>query len=105
MPTPTVIPSVAEIKDFVGRKLGTSSWITISQERINTFADATGDHQWIHCDTERAERESPFKSTIAHGYLTVSLAPALLSELVLVNNSETVINTGIENPPMIPAMI
>jgi acyl dehydratase len=96
MPTPTIIPSVAEIVDFVGRALGTSSWITISQERIDTFANATGDHQWIHCDVERAERESPFKSTIAHGYLTVSLVPALLSEMVLVNNCETVINTGIE---------
>ena len=96
MPIPTIIPSVAALKDFVGHTLGTSDWITISQERINTFADATGDHQWIHCDTERAERESPFKSTIAHGYLTVSLAPALLAELVIVNHCGTVINTGIE---------
>ena len=96
MPNPTIIPNVSAIKDFVGTKLGTSNWITVSQERIDTFAKATGDHQWIHCDVERAQRESPFKTTIAHGYLTVSLAPALLAELVIVDDCGTVINTGIE---------
>ena len=96
MSSPTIIPSVSAIKDFVGRELGTSDWITISQERIDTFAKATGDHQWIHCDIERAQRDSPFKTTIAHGYLTVSLAPALLAELVIVDDCGTVINTGIE---------
>jgi acyl dehydratase len=96
MSNPTIIPSVSEIKDFVGRELGTSDWITVSQERIDTFAKATGDHQWIHCDIERAQRDSPFKTTIAHGYLTISLAPALLAELVIVDECGTVINTGIE---------
>ena len=96
MSHPTIIPGVAAIQDFVGRDLGHSSWIEISQARIDAFADATEDHQWLHCDTERAQRDSPFKSTIAHGYLTISLAPALLSELVVVSNCETVINTGIE---------
>ena len=96
MPAPTVIPGVSAIKDFVGQKFGTSGWITVSQERIDNFAKATGDHQWIHCDVERAQRDSPFKSTIAHGYLTVSLAPALLSELIVVDDCGTVINTGIE---------
>ena len=96
MSAPTVIPSVAAIKDFVGREFGDSDWIAISQARIDAFADATGDHQWLHCDVERAQRDSPFKSTIAHGYLTISLAPALLCELVIVNDCRTVINTGIE---------
>jgi acyl dehydratase len=105
MPNPTIIPSVPELKDFIGRSLGTSDWITISQERINTFADATGDHQWIHCDTERAERDSPFKSTIAHGYLTVSLVPTLLSELMIVNHCDTVINTGIEKMRLSTAVL
>ncbi len=96
MTGPTVIPDIPSIKDFVGKPLGTSDWITISQERIHTFANATGDYQWIHCDVERARRESPFKETIAHGYLTLSLAPVLLAELVIVNGCETVINTGLE---------
>ncbi len=96
MPNPTIIPGVAAIKDFVGREFGTSGWVTVSQERIDNFAKATGDHQWIHCDVERAQRDSPFKTTIAHGYLTVSLAPALLSDLVIVEDCGTVINTGIE---------
>lgn len=96
MTVPSVIPDVPSIQDFVGKPLGTSDWITISQERIDTFANATGDHQWIHCDVERARRESPFKETIAHGYLTLSLAPVLLAEIVIVNNCESVINTGLE---------
>lgn len=96
MPSPIVIPGVSALKQFVGQKLGTSSWISVTQERIDTFAAATGDHQWIHCDVRRAERESPFKTTIAHGYLTVSLVPALLAELVTVRDCASVINTGIE---------
>ncbi|MFP8879994.1 MAG: MaoC family dehydratase [Myxococcota bacterium] len=96
MTVPTVIPDIPSIKDFVGKPLGTSDWITIDQDRIDTFAKATGDHQWIHCDAERARRESPFKDTIAHGYLTLSLVPVLLAEVVIVNNCETVINTGLE---------
>ena len=87
---------MAAIVDLVDRELGTTDWIEVSQERIDAFAEATGDRQWIHCDVERAQRESPFKSTIAHGYLTVALTPVLLPELLLVENCEAVINTGIE---------
>jgi acyl dehydratase len=65
------------LNEFVGRELGVSDWITVDQERINQFADCTGDHQWIHVDVERAQRESPFGATIAHGYLTLSLLPAM----------------------------
>lgn len=93
---PTVIPNVAAIADLVGRELGTTDWIKVSQEQIDAFAAATGDRQWIHCDVERAQRESPFKSTIAHGYLSVALIPVLLPKLLIVENCKTVINRGIE---------
>ena len=93
---PTVIPNVAAIADLVGRELGTTDWIEVSQEQIDAFAAATGDRQWIHCDVERAQRESPFKSTIAHGYLSVALIPVLLPKLLIVENCKTVINRGIE---------
>ena len=96
MPSSTVIPDTASLKDFVDRPLGTSEWVSIDQDRIDTFAEATGDHQWIHCDVERARAESPFEQTIAHGYLTLSLAPVLLAEIVTVNKCASVINTGVE---------
>ena len=69
--------SIDTISQYVGQELGVSDWMTIDQERINHFADLTGDHQWIHVDVERAKRESLFGTTIAHGYLTLSLAAAL----------------------------
>ena len=69
--------SLSTIKNFVGEELGVTAWMTIDQERINHFADFTGDQQWIHVDVERAKRESLFGTTIAHGYLTLSLAAAL----------------------------
>ena len=69
--------TLATINEFIGRELGVSDWITVDQERINQFAECTGDHQWIHVDVERARRESPFGTTIAHGYLTLSLLPAM----------------------------
>ena len=72
------------ISQYVGQELGVSEWITITQERINHFADFTGDHQWIHVDVERAKRESLFGTTIAHGYLTLSLAAALSMELGII---------------------
>jgi acyl dehydratase len=94
---PTVIPNVAAIVDLVGRELGATPWIEVSQEQIDAFAAATGDRQWIHCDVERAQRESPFKSTIAHGYLTVALIPVFLPKLLVIDDCGTVINTKIEN--------
>ena len=87
---------MAAIVDLVGRELGTTPWIEVSQEQIDAFAAATGDHQWIHCDVERARRESPFKSTIAHGYLTVALTPVLLPKLLVIDDCGTVINTTVE---------
>jgi acyl dehydratase len=76
--------SIGTISQYVGQELGVSEWITIDQERINHFADFTGDHQWIHVDVERAKRESLFGTTIAHGYLTLSLAAALSMELGII---------------------
>ena len=66
-----------DLKNWVGKELGVSDWVTVDQERIDKFADATGDHQWIHVDVERAKRELPTKNTIAHGYLTLSLIAGL----------------------------
>ena len=76
--------SISTISQYVGQELGVSEWITINQERINDFADFTGDHQWIHVNVERAKRESLFGTTIAHGYLTLSLAAALSMELGII---------------------
>ena len=73
--------SMASIAKFVGQELGVSNWVAIDQDRINEFARATGDHQWIHVDVERAKRESPFGGTIAHGYLTLSLVAGLTLEM------------------------
>ena len=96
MGSPTVIRSLAAVKDYVGVELPVSDWIPITQERIDAFANATDDHQWIHTDVERARRESPWKETIAHGYLTLSLAPALLRQILTIEGSTTAVNTGIE---------
>jgi acyl dehydratase len=94
--SPVVVEGLAAIKDWVGKDLGYTDWVTITQERIDAFAEATGDHQWIHVDVERAQRESPWKGTIAHGYLTISLAPALMEQLVEVRGPSTTVNSGIE---------
>jgi acyl dehydratase len=96
MTSPLIIPDVAAIPAYEGRDLGHSGWYTIDQKRIDAFADATGDHQWIHVDRERALRESPFGGTVAHGFLTVALAPALLPELVRVERCRQIVNHGIE---------
>ena len=90
------IPSLAAVKDYSGTSLGPSEWLPITQQRIDTFANATDDHQWIHCDIERAGRESPYKTTIAHGYLTLSLAPELLTQIITIDGSKIVVNTGLE---------
>ena len=91
-----IINSYEEFEQHVGQVLGESDYITVDQERINLFADATLDHQWIHVDTERAKVESPFKSTIVHGYLTLSLLPYLWNQIIEVNNLKMMINYGID---------
>ena len=73
---------IEEIRGAIGREAGVSQWLTVTQEMIDRFADATGDHQWIHVDAERARRESPFGATIAHGFLTTSLLSKMIHEAV-----------------------
>ena len=89
------VTGLDELKALTGRDLGHSSWIEITQERVNTFADATGDHQWIHIDTERAG-SGPFGTTIAHGYLTLSLVIPLFGELLTINGIRMGINYGLD---------
>jgi acyl dehydratase len=96
MATPLIIPDVASLPDFEGHDLGATEWCRIDQKQIDAFAAATGDQQWIHVDRKRAEKESPFGTTIAHGYLTIALAPALLPELIVVENCSQIVNSGIE---------
>ncbi|QIX53771.1 MaoC family dehydratase [Rhodococcus sp. DMU1] len=86
--------SLDDIVDAVGEELGVSDWIEITQDRINRFADATGDHQWIHVDVERANAESPFGGPIAHGYLTLSLVPMLGWQIFEITGSKMGINYG-----------
>jgi len=92
----TVINSYKEFEQYLGKEIGSSEYITVTQEQINMFADATLDHQWIHVDVERAKRESPFQNTIAHGYLTLSLLPHLWGQIAEVRNIKSLINYGIE---------
>jgi acyl dehydratase len=84
MPNPRVINGLDELRSLIGREAGVSDWMEVSQDLINRFADVTGDHQWIHVDPERAKRETPFGSTIAHGFLTVSLLPQLSQRTITV---------------------
>ncbi|MEI7593450.1 MAG: MaoC family dehydratase [Actinomycetes bacterium] len=89
----TVFEGVEQVKDAVGRDLGTSEWIEITQDRIDLFAEATGDHQWIHVDPQRAAT-GPFGGTIAHGYLTLSLSNAFMPEIVEVRGVSMGVNYG-----------
>ena len=91
-----IINSYDEFASYLGKELGASEWLEIDQDRINLFADATLDHQWIHVDTERAKQESQFKSTIAHGYLTLSLIPYLWGQIIEVNNIKMLVNYGMD---------
>jgi acyl dehydratase len=90
-----VIASIAEALDAVGQELGVSGWTAVDQDRIDAFADTTGDRQWIHVDVERAGAESPYGTTIAHGFLTLSLIPALSKDNYRVDNAKMGINYGL----------
>ena len=91
------IKNYPEFESYLGKELGVSGWHTITQQQIDQFAEATIDHQWIHTDPERAKNESPFKATIAHGYLTVSMLPYFWHQIADVQNLKMQINYGIEN--------
>ena len=100
-----VIKSHAEFESFLGKELGVSDWHKITQEQINNFADATLDHQWIHIDAERAAKESPFKTTIAHGYLTLALIPYFWKQVADVQNLKMEVNYGIDKLKFGPAVL
>jgi len=88
---------MATVSEFVGKEIGVSGWISVDQRRIDEFADCTGDRQWIHVDVERARRESPYGETIAHGYLTLSLAASLAIEVgVIPSDAAAALNYGID---------
>jgi acyl dehydratase len=90
----TVFDGIDEVRAAVGRHLGYSQWSEVTQEQVDQFADATGDHQWIHVDVERAKAESPFGGPIAHGYLTLALTNLLLPQVVEVRNVSMGVNYG-----------
>ena len=98
------IASLAELKALVGQEIAVSDWVEISQERVNQFAEATGDYQWIHLDVERCKRESPFGGPIAHGYLTLSLLPMLMQNSVRMTDVRMGVNYGL-NKVRFPAPV
>jgi acyl dehydratase len=94
------------LKALVGTELGRSRWFEVGQDRIATFADATDDHQWIHVDPDRSARESPFGTTVAHGFLTLSLLPSMLADVLVMVDAKLVVNYGLNKvrfPAPVPA--
>jgi len=103
---PLILDTPLALKDFVGRELGVSDWFVVTQERIRQFAAATEDHQWIHEDRERAARESPYGTTIAHGFLTLSLMGHLAAQVFRVSGARMSVNYGLNRvrfPAAVPA--
>ena len=96
--------TIAELPSLVGRELGRSEWLEVTQERVNTFADATGDHQWIHVDVERATAESPFGGPIGHGYLTLALVVPMYAQVLTVSDAVMGVNYGL-NKVRFPAPV
>ncbi len=92
----TVVEGIEGVQGLVGQHMGYSEWVTVTQEQVDQFAEATGDHQWIHVDPERAKKESPFGGPIAHGYLTLSLVPSLLPQIVDMQGFRMGVNYGTE---------
>jgi len=99
-----IFNSAADIISAVGQALGASEWTTVTQEQVNMFAQATGDHQWIHVDVERAQRESPFGGPIVHGYLSLALLPMLGWQIYAVEGAKMGINYG-SNKVRFPAPV
>ena len=96
--------TIAALPSLKGQELGTSDWFEVTQERVNTFAEATGDHQWIHVDVERAKAESPFGGPIGHGYLTLSLVVPMYSQVLRVSDATMGVNYGL-NKVRFPAPV
>jgi acyl dehydratase len=89
------IATLEELNALVGQEVALSDWIEISQEQVNRFADATGDHQWIHVDVERSKRELPVGGTVAHGFLTLAMLPQLLGQSISLGNVKMLLNYGL----------
>jgi acyl dehydratase len=87
--------TIAELPGLKGTEVGTSEWVEVTQQQVDLFAEATGDHQWIHTDVERAKKESPFGGPIAHGYLTLSLLIPMWSEVLVVTDATMAVNYGL----------
>ncbi len=100
----TTTTTIAELPSLKGQELGQSDWVEVTQDRVNTFADATDDHQWIHVDVERAKAESPFGGPIAHGYLTLSLLAPLSAQVLVVTDTVMGVNYGL-NKVRFPAPV
>jgi acyl dehydratase len=101
-----VFASATEVAAAVGSELGVSGWVEVTQERIDRFAEATGDRQWIHVDPERARRESPYRATVAHGYLTLSMLPVFIYEVIRLDGVRRSVNYGsnrVRFPAPVPA--
>jgi acyl dehydratase len=101
-----IISGLDELRTYVGKEIGVSNWCEVSQEMINAFADATGDHQWIHVDVARAKQDSPYGGPIAHGFLTLSLTPKLMWEVYKVDGVKMGVNYGVNKvrfPAPVPA--
>ena len=90
-----VVRGLDELERLAGLEVGASEWLAITQEMVDRFADATFDHQWIHCDVERARRESPYGGPVAHGFLTLSLIPGFRSQILTLTGVSRVINYGV----------
>jgi acyl dehydratase len=98
------IKNLEELRSLVGQEISVSDWIEITQERVDTFAEATGDHQWLHVDVERAKRESPFGGPIAHGFLTLALLPKLMENAINMTDVKMGVNYGL-NKVRFPAPV
>jgi len=102
---PLVVDKIISLKDFVGREIAVTDWLTITQDRIDRFAEATGDRQWIHVDRERAQRESPYGETVAHGFLTLSLLSHFVQQAIQIKGGvRMAINYGL-NRVRFPAAV
>ncbi|HXG90701.1 MAG TPA: MaoC family dehydratase [Vicinamibacterales bacterium] len=98
------IADLAELREYEGREVGVSDWVVVTQERIHAFADATGDHQWIHVDAERAAVDSPYGTPIAHGFLTLSLISALMRNAISLGGLRMTINYGLNRVRFVSAV-
>lgn len=98
------IASVEELRRLIGQEVAVSDWVEITQERVELFAQATGDHQWIHLDVERCRKESPYGCTIAHGFLTLSLLPMLMKSIISMPMAKMDVNYGL-NKVRFPAPV